>query len=38
MITEVRAKGAPDNITIIWSQLISQEITQPVKRFGAANE
>ncbi len=38
LIAEVRAKGAPDNITIIWSQLISQEITQPVKRFGAANE
>jgi serine/threonine protein phosphatase PrpC len=38
LIAEVRAKGAPDNITIIWSQLISQELTQPVKRFGAANE
>ena len=38
LIAEVRAKGAPDNITIIWSQLISQEVTQPVKRFGAANE
>ena len=38
LIAEVRAKGAPDNITIIWSQLISQELTQPVKRLGAANE
>ena len=38
LIAEVRAKGAPDNITIIWSQLISQELNQPVKRFGAANE
>ncbi|MGI9171296.1 MAG: PP2C family protein-serine/threonine phosphatase [Candidatus Nanopelagicus sp.] len=38
LIAEVRAKGAPDNVTIIWSQLISQELTQPVKRFGAANE
>jgi serine/threonine protein phosphatase PrpC len=38
LIKEVRSKGAPDNITIIWSQVTSDN--QPVKiiKFGAANE
>jgi len=38
LIKEVRSKGAPDNITIIWSQVTSEN--QPVKiiKFGAANE
>ncbi len=38
LITEVRAKGAPDNITIIWADLSSKKIKTEVKKFGAANE
>jgi serine/threonine protein phosphatase PrpC len=38
LITEVRAKGAPDNITIIWADLSSKKIKTGVKKIGAANE
>jgi len=38
LITEVKAKGAPDNITIIWADLSSKKITAEVKKFGAVNE
>lgn len=38
LITEVRAKGAPDNITIIWADLSSKKIKTEVKKIGAANE
>ena len=38
LITEVRAKGAPDNITIIWADLSSKKIKTEVKKIGTANE
>ena len=38
LITEVKAKGAPDNITIIWSQLTDKKVSSEIKKIGAANE
>jgi serine/threonine protein phosphatase PrpC len=38
LITEVRSKGAPDNITIIWSFVTTEKQTDEVKKLGAANE
>ena len=38
LIKEVRSKGAPDNITIIWSKLTAQTQSAGVKKLGAANE
>jgi serine/threonine protein phosphatase PrpC len=38
LIKEVRSKGAPDNITIIWSELTAEKQSAGVKKFGAANE
>ena len=38
LIKEVRSKGAPDNITIIWSQLTAEKQSDGVKKLGAANE
>jgi serine/threonine protein phosphatase PrpC len=38
LISEVRSKGAPDNITIIWSAVSSDKQSNEVKKLGAANE
>jgi serine/threonine protein phosphatase PrpC len=38
LITEVKAKGAPDNITIIWSQVTDKKVSTEIKKLGAANE
>jgi serine/threonine protein phosphatase PrpC len=38
LITEVRSKGAPDNITIIWSLISADKQSSDVKKLGAANE
>jgi serine/threonine protein phosphatase PrpC len=38
LITEVKAKGAPDNITIIWSQVTDKKVSSNIKKIGAANE
>ena len=38
LITEVRSKGAPDNITIIWSLVSAEKQSGEVKKLGAANE
>jgi serine/threonine protein phosphatase PrpC len=38
LINEVRSKGAPDNITIIWSGLTTTQQSEEVKKLGAANE
>ena len=38
LITEVRSKGAPDNITIIWSLVSADKQSDVVKKLGAANE
>ena len=38
LITEVKAKGAPDNITIIWSQITDKKVSSDVKKIGAVNE
>jgi serine/threonine protein phosphatase PrpC len=38
LITEVRSKGAPDNITIIWSLVSADRQSDEVKKLGAANE
>ena len=38
LIKEVRSKGAPDNITIIWSELSAEKQSVGVNKLGAANE
>jgi serine/threonine protein phosphatase PrpC len=38
LIKEVRSKGAPDNITIIWGGLTTNQQSDGVKKLGAANE
>jgi serine/threonine protein phosphatase PrpC len=38
LIAEVKAKGAPDNITVIWADLSNKKINSPVKKIGAADE
>jgi serine/threonine protein phosphatase PrpC len=38
LITEVKAKGAPDNITIVWAQVTDKMISSEIKKIGAANE
>ena len=38
LISEVKAKGAPDNITIIWAQVTDKKISSEIKKIGAANE
>ena len=38
LISEVRSKGAPDNITIIWSLVSSEKQSDQFKKLGAANE
>jgi serine/threonine protein phosphatase PrpC len=38
LIAEVRAKGAPDNITIIWSTVSDKKGNSEVIKIGAANE
>ena len=38
LITEVKAKGAPDNVTIIWSQVTDKKVSSQIKKLGAANE
>jgi serine/threonine protein phosphatase PrpC len=38
LIAEVRAKGAPDNITIIWSAVSDKKGNSEVIKIGAANE
>ena len=38
LISEVKAKGAPDNITIIWAQVTDKKVSSGIKKLGAANE
>jgi len=38
LIAEVKAKGAPDNITIIWAQVTDKKVSSGIKKLGAANE
>jgi serine/threonine protein phosphatase PrpC len=38
LISEVRSKGGPDNITIIWSLVSADKQSNGVKKLGAANE
>jgi serine/threonine protein phosphatase PrpC len=38
LISEVRSKGAPDNITIIWSALTLEKQSAQIIKLGAANE
>ena len=38
LISEVKAKGAPDNITIIWAQVTDKKVSGEIKKIGAANE
>ena len=38
LIAEVKVKGAPDNITIIWAQVVTDEKNIKIKKLGAANE
>ena len=38
LIAEVKQKGAPDNITIIWAQTSDAAKKIDLKKIGAANE
>jgi len=38
LIAEVKAKGAPDNITIIWAQVTDKKVSSEIKKIGSANE
>jgi len=38
LIAEVKAKGAPDNITIIWAQVTDKKVSSEIRKIGAANE
>jgi serine/threonine protein phosphatase PrpC len=38
LIAEVKAKGAPDNITIIWAQVSDKKVSNEIQKIGAANE
>ena len=38
LISEVKVKGAPDNITIIWAQVTDKKVSSEIKKLGAANE
>jgi serine/threonine protein phosphatase PrpC len=38
LIAEVKAKGAPDNITIIWAQVSDKKVSNKIQKIGAANE
>ena len=38
LIAEVKSKGAPDNITIIWAQVTDKKVSSGIKKVGAANE
>ncbi len=38
LIAEVLSKGAPDNITIIWSEIVEGKQDNLIKKLGAANE
>ena len=38
LIAEVLSKGAPDNITIIWSEIVEGKQDNFIKKLGAANE
>ncbi|MEY3890870.1 MAG: hypothetical protein RLY62_1052, partial [Actinomycetota bacterium] len=38
LIAEVKQKGAPDNITIIWAQASESGNKVDLKKIGAANE
>ena len=38
LISEVKSKGAPDNITIIWSAVTADKQSGEVRKLGAANE
>jgi serine/threonine protein phosphatase PrpC len=38
LIAEVKAKGAPDNITIIWAQVTDKKVSSEIKKIGAVNE
>jgi protein phosphatase len=37
LITETKAKGAPDNVTVIWAEIVSEKDATTVALIGAAN-
>jgi len=37
LITETKAKGAPDNVTVIWAEVVSEKDATTVALIGAAN-
>lgn len=37
LISETRAKGAPDNVTVIWAEVVLEEDASPTVLIGAAN-
>ena len=37
LVAETRAKGAPDNVTVIWAEIVSEDQASSMKLIGAAN-
>jgi serine/threonine protein phosphatase PrpC len=37
LVAETRAKGAPDNVTVIWAEIVSEDQASAMKLIGAAN-
>ena len=38
LVAEVKAKGAPDNITILWAEIVDVAVTGKLELIGAASE
>jgi serine/threonine protein phosphatase PrpC len=37
LVSETKAKGAPDNVTIIWAEVVSENDGSPKSLIGAIN-
>jgi serine/threonine protein phosphatase PrpC len=37
LVSETRAKGAPDNVTVIWAEIVLEEDASSTALIGAAN-
>ena len=36
LVAETKAKGAPDNVTVIWAEIVSEEDSSAATMIGAA--
>ena len=37
LVSETKAKGAPDNVTVLWAEIVLEEDASPTALIGAAN-